>query len=66
MHQQGEQLTDYQYACNPTIEGMMRMLAIRMAVDMEQFSFMPAFPGRPLAEEHASSHPMDDGDEAIE
>ena len=66
MHQQGkqlQQLTDYQYACNTTIKGMMRMLAIEMVVDMEQFPTMPAFSGRPLAEEHTSSQPMDDGDD---
>ena len=70
MHQQGEQLqqlTNNQYACHTTIETMMKMLVIGMAVNMEQFSTMPAFLGRLLAEEHESSQPMDDGgDKAME
>ena len=35
------------------------MLAIDMAVDMDQFPRMPLFLGRPLAEDHGSSQPMD-------
>ena len=56
-----QQLTDYEYACNNSIEGMMRMLAIGMAVDMDQFPRMPPFSSRPLAEEHGLSQPMDEG-----
>ena len=66
MNQHGEQLqqlTDYQYTCNTTIEGMIRMLAIGMAVDMEQFLIMPAFSSCPLVEEHVSLQPMDDRDD---
>ena len=57
--EQLQQLTNYQYACNISIEGMMRMLAIGMAVDMDQFPRMPPFSSRPLAEDHGSSQPMD-------
>ena len=67
MHHQGEQLQqliDYQYASNTSNEGMMWMLAIGKAVDMEKFPTMPAFLGYPLAEEHGSSQPTGDiGDE---
>lgn len=37
----------------------MRMLAIGMAVDMDQFPRMPPLPGHPLAEDHGLSQPMD-------
>ena len=39
------------------------MLAIGIAVDMEQFLIMPTFLSRLLVEEHAPSQPMDDGDD---
>ena len=58
--EQLQQLTNYQYTCNTSIEGMMRMLAISMAVDMDQFPRMPPFPGRPLAGEHGLSQLMDE------
>ena len=37
----------------------MRMLAIGMAMDMDQFPRMTPFLGRPLAEDHGSLQPMD-------
>ena len=35
------------------------MLAIGMAMDMDQFPRMPPFSGRLLAEDYGSSQPMD-------
>ena len=59
--EQLQQLIDYQYSSNNTIEKMMRLLAIGMAVDMSQLPTMLVFSGHPQPEEHASSQPMEDG-----